>query len=137
MNIPQQLIGTRQDTAEPSNFYVPVTPLSGGIVGSLITVICFVLWIRRRLSSDSLQMAKDTSEKRLLTIITEERDRAVLAAETAWKTRAEDAKLIGQLTSEVKHLSETNISLIRDIAGMREEIAQLRGIVQESRRTTP
>ena len=125
---------TSNVVGEKVSFHIPDVPLGGSILSSVIAILGCILWFRRRVSSDDLAMAKDKSEKRLLTVITEERDRAVLAAEAAWKIRAEDAKLIGQLTSEVKHLSETNISLIRDIAGMREEIAQLRGIVQESRR---
>ncbi len=110
-------------------FNVPLVGYGGGVLGSLLTFVCSVMWFRRKISRDNLEIAKDQSEKKLLTIITEERDRAVLSAEAAWRTRTEDAKLIGQLTGEVKHLTEANTHLIRDVSSLREEIAKLRDII--------
>ena len=115
---------------QPADFpTMPSLTSGGGLITAIVSGLMGVLWLRRRLSRDSLEVAKDVGEKRLLSVITEERDRAVAAAEAAWATRTEDARLIGQLTSEVKHLTETNRNLISDVSGMREEIGQLREII--------
>lgn len=123
---------TVETTGSPADFAVSAIPLGSSIIGTVISVAMGLLYLRRRISRDNLMVAKDVSEKRLMVVITEERDRAVLAAETAWRTRTEDAKLIGQLTAEVKHLTDANTNLIRDVAGLRQEISQLREIINEN-----
>ncbi len=110
-------------------FNVPLVGYGGGVLGSLLTFIGSVMWFRRKISRDNLEIARDVSEKKLLTVITEERDRAVLAAEQAWRTRTDDARLIGELTGEVKHLTDANAHLIKDVGSLRDEIAQLRDII--------
>lgn len=124
-------LSTTSTTGEqqPELFNVPLASYGGGALGSILTLLGTILWFRRKISRDNLEIAKDHSEKRLLTVITEERDRAVLAAEAAWRTRTDDARLIGQLTGEVKHLTEANIHLIRDVGSLRDEISQLRDII--------
>ncbi len=114
---------------QPELFNVPLVSYGSGALGSILTLVGTALWFRRKISRDNLEIARDVSEKKLLTVITEERDRAVLAAEQAWRTRTDDARLIGQLTGEVKHLTEANIHLIRDVGSLRDEIAQLRDII--------
>lgn len=116
--------------SQPAEFPASLPSVTGGgMIATGVSLVAGLLWLRRRLSRDSLEVAKDASEKRLLSVITEERDRAVAVAEAAWATRTEDARLIGQLTSEVKHLTEANRNLISDVSGMREEIVQLKEII--------
>ncbi len=113
----------------PAEFVITAPAIGGSLLVTVLTIVGTIMHFRRKLSRDNLEIAKDSSEKKLLTTITEERDRAVASAEVAWKTRTEDAQLIGQLTSEVKHLTITNTSLINDVAGLRSEISQLREVI--------
>ena len=73
----------------------PVWTLAAGAAAGLI-------YLRRFLSRQSVDLKKDSAEAHLIKTLQEERDRAMAAAEKAWETRAEDAKLIGELSSEVK-----------------------------------
>lgn len=126
-------IAPHASTGAPADFPVaqniPYGGYLAGGMGLVVTVIGTILAIRRRISRDNTALKHDATERDILQSMTNERNRAQAAAEEAWRTRAEDAKLIGQLTGEVKHLTEANQNLILDVATMRQEIKELRETV--------
>ena len=123
-------IARSASTGAPAEFPVAQDfPYAGLITSGLavaMSVVSVVLIIRRKISRDNTALKHDATERDMLQSMTNERNRAQAAAEEAWRTRAEDAKLIGQLTGEVKHLTEANQNLIQDVATMRQEIKELR-----------
>ncbi len=110
--------------------------VGGSILGVVLFAIGTVLTLRKKLSKDNLEITKDRAETDLIktyqdTIRTLQEQNAKLDinARDAWRTRAEDAKRIGELTSKVEHLSEVN-------ASMEKTIEQLRGEVSAAHQTT-
>lgn len=83
--------------------------LGAGAAGAL-------LYLRKFLSRQGVDIKKDSAEANLIQTLQEERDKAMAAAEKAWETRAEDAKLIGELTSEVRAL--------------RAQVAEMRAVME-------
>ena len=122
-------IARSASTGAPAEFPVAQDfPYAGYITSGVavaMTVISAILLIRRRISKDNTEIKKDSTERDLLHRMMQERDRAQAAAEEAWRNRAEDAKLIGQLTGEVKHLTEANQNLIQDVDALRRDIKDL------------
>ena len=88
--------------------------LGAGAVGSL-------LYLRKFLSRQGVDIKKDSAESNLIQTLQAERDKAMAAAEKAWETRAEDAKLIGELTSEVRSSRELIEQLRKQVAEMKTE----------------
>lgn len=124
----------------PENFpvaQIPYGPYVGGAMGMVLSVVGAILYVRRRLSRDNTAIAHEQSERNMLNKMSAERDRAMSAAEEAWRTRAEDAKLIGQLTGEVKHLTEANQNLIQDVESLRKDIKELREVLSFMLPTVP
>lgn len=114
-----------------TTLHLPDIPMGTGLLGTLLTVIGAVLVTRRKISRNNLDVKRDSAEKDILTTLQEERDKAMRAAEKAWASRATDAQLIGKLSSEVKHLSETNLSMREEVTSLREEIHELRKIIMD------
>jgi len=80
----------------------------GSVVGAVLSVAGGLLWLRRRMSRDRLEVKKDSAETQLLEIIIKERNAAMDDAREAWSNRAADSKLIGALQAEVHGLRELN-----------------------------
>lgn len=96
-----------------------LTP-TGGIFAAIATAITTVLVLRRRISKDGLEVKKDGAEGNMLATAIAERDKAMATAAEAWKTRTEDAKTIGRLSSDVEHLTESNKRLAEEVSSLRD-----------------
>lgn len=105
-----------------------VTP-SVGVLSSVSAVLVALLWVRRKLSRDGLEVTKDASEGKLIVTLAAERDKAMESAREAWRSRADDAKLIGQLSSDVAHLTKTNEGLTTELTDLRGEVRELKDMV--------
>lgn len=69
------------------------------------------MYLRKVVSRQNVEVTKDSAESNLIKTLQAERDKAMDAAREAWKSKAEDAKLIGELTSEVRALRESVMEL--------------------------
>lgn len=78
-----------------------------------------LMYLRKYISRQNVEINKDSAESNLIKTLQEERDKALAAAHEAWKTKAEDAKLIGELTSEVRALRETVMQLKAEVDSFR------------------
>ena len=114
---------------------VPSTEMiqGGSIVGTIIALVHAFMWFRRKFSRDSMSIKDDNAHEKLVETLQEERDKAMKAAEEAWDTRAQDAKLIGGLTEKVNHLTAANDQLREEIHASRVEIQQMRVEIGELR----
>lgn len=118
---------------------MPITPSDipeGSSLGALAAgAVASVLYLRRFLSRQGVDIKKDSAEANLISTLQAERDKAMAAAEKAWTSRAEDAKLIGELTSEVRASRDLINQLKDQLAAMNDEIHELRNIVDRRSRT--
>jgi hypothetical protein len=110
---------------------LPFGMQSGGVLATVLSVIAVVLWLRRRVSRDGLEMTKDHSEKTLIEKLREERDKALSHAEEAWGRRTDDAAAIAKLTSEVGHLSANNFALTQHVVRLEEKVTQLSRLIAQ------
>lgn len=94
----------------------------GSLWASGAGVLAGLLWLRKFLSTQGVEMKKDAAESSLMKTLQEERDKAMAAAEKAWATRAEDAKMIGELTSEVKASRQLIDTLHTQLREVRDEL---------------
>lgn len=85
-----------------------------------------LMYLRRFLSREAVNLKKDDAEGNLIQTLQAERDRAMEAAERAWASRAEDARVIGELTSEVRASREL-------IEQLKSQVGELNRIVQSMR----
>jgi hypothetical protein len=113
--------------------YYKATMQGGGVMTALFTLIGGLMWLRRRLSHDRLEVKKDSAEINLLEIVIKERNNAMEDAKEAWAKRASDAELIGKLSAqveatntEVRLLHQLNEAQVRELAALRNDIAALR-----------
>lgn len=115
------------------SFTVPTGMVTGGgITGAVGTLIFIVLAFRKRISRDNLELTKDRAETNLIqtyqeTIknLQEQNNKLDANAREAWRTRAEDAKRIGELSSKVEHLTDINESLQKNVDKMQTRIEDL------------
>lgn len=89
-----------------------------------------LIYLRKFLSRQNVEVKKDSAEANLIKTLQEERDKAMAAAEKAWETRTADAKLIGELTSEVKALRMVNEEMRNQLKDMKQELDTVRLEVQ-------
>lgn len=80
----------------------------GGISSALFMLAYGLMWLRRRLSHDGVEIKKEKSEAQLMDIVIKERNSAMDDAREAWAKRASDAELIGKLTANVEGLKLLN-----------------------------
>lgn len=115
-----------------AGFEVPIPDATAGssIVTAVVSILGAILWLRRRLSRDNLEVSKDSAEKNLLVTAIAERDKAIASAEEAWESRTKDAELIGKLSSDVEHLSAINKNLLEEVERLRAEINDLRILIK-------
>lgn len=111
-----------------------------GVTALLFTLVYGVLWLRKRLSNDKLDVDKNRAEGNLLEVVIAERNAAIVDAREAWARRAHDAELIGKLSAQVEALNQLNhktnneVHLLRllnerqgaEIKALREEFAAVR-----------
>jgi len=114
---------------------LPNAPEGTGVTGIVAAIIGIVLWLRRRVSRDGLEMSKDSAETTLILTLQAERDKAMDAAERAWSTRTEDAKLIGKLSSEVESLTRINMEMREQMREMKMELHAMHQQINELHRT--
>ncbi len=107
-----------------------LSPSGGGVIGLALTVVGAILYLRRKISRDGLEVAKDSAENKMLKTAISERDKAMATANEAWRSRAEDAKLIGKLSSDVVHLSQSNETMAHELTALRQEIRDLRETIK-------
>ncbi|MCA0214665.1 MAG: hypothetical protein LCH79_15995 [Proteobacteria bacterium] len=88
------------------------------IIGAAASFIATLLWLRRKTSRDSTEIAKDRAEENLIGTLRAERDRAMAAAAEAWDRRTKDAE-------EIAGLSAKNAYLEREVARLSTEMTQL------------
>lgn len=109
-----------------------------GSESGLITLgaggLAALIWLRRFLSRQGVEVKKDTAEANLIKTLQEERDKAMHAAEKAWETRTNDAKLIGELSSEVRSLREMNERMGKQLEKVEGELHALRQELQDARK---
>lgn len=108
---------------------LPNVSPSVGVLSSVSAVLVALLWVRRKFSRDGLEVTKDASEGKLLITLATERDKAMESAREAWRSRADDAKQIGQLSSDVAHLTKTNEGLTSELTVLRSEVRELKDMV--------
>ncbi len=120
---------TTATTAVPNNDHsitsvLPDGVAAGGITGAAVTLVAFLLHLRRRMSSDNTQISRDSAEKDLIQMLSRERDLAMKEARTAWDSRMADNRSIAELT-------ERNRQLTQQVEDLVVEVAKLRGVVKE------
>lgn len=104
--------------AETQQITVPPGMVNGGgILGIAVTAVLTFLALRKRWSRDNLELTKDRAETNLIAAyqktiadLQAANERLDQNAREAWRTRAEDAKRIGELSAKVEHLTEVNQS---------------------------
>lgn len=97
-------------TVAPANPALPVTPESAyGIGGLAMAAGVALLWLRRRLSRDTLEAVKDRAEGGLVKTLMEvnaglvkENERLMQTANEAWKVRNADAVRIATLEGQLE-----------------------------------
>ena len=94
--------------------------LGAGALGSL-------LYLRRFLSRQNVDIRKDSAESNLIKTLQDERDKAMQAATEAWKSKAEDAKLIGELTGEIRSLRQAMTELKEELDSVNARLRELTG----------
>lgn len=132
---------TTASTQTAAAFDLPATAISGGgVIGIAVTLILGFMGLRRRWSKDNLELTKDRAETNLIasyqkTIadLEERNKRLDENAREAWKSRAEDAKRIGELTAKVENLTTTNQNLEKRITELSAMVAQM----MQQRATSP
>lgn len=125
--------------ADAQSFGIPPALTSGGgIIGAAITFVVAFLALRKRWSRDNLELTKDRAETNLIasyerTIENQQEQikRLDENAREAWRTRAEDAKQIGELSAKVAHLTSINEALNKQVATL---TAMVRHTLPESDR---
>lgn len=112
----------------------------GGLTATLFSLVAGFMWLRRKYSSDGLEVKKEKKEGQLLDIVIAERNAAMADAREAWARRAQDAETIGKLSAQVEALNQLNhktnneVHLLRmlnerqaqDLLTLRQEIQSIR-----------
>lgn len=105
----------------------------GSIWGIGASAVAALLWLRTKLSKQNVEVTEDSAKISLIEVLQKERDQARHGEaearkreDDAWKARAEDAKLIGELSMQVKNLAKINETLEQQVATMREELHKMR-----------
>lgn len=98
MGVPQPVLPLSSDTA-----------LGVGALGLIVGLA--VLWLRRRISRDGLEIAKDRAEGGMVDALlrvnenlTKENERLMVVAQEAWSVRNSDAKRIATLETELSYM---------------------------------
>jgi hypothetical protein len=97
---------------------IPEAPDGTSLSAAVAAIAAGALYLRRFLSRQGVDIKKDSAEANLIATLQAERDKAMAAAEKAWETRARDAQMIGELTSEVRALRQ-------QVAEMKLELEQM------------
>jgi hypothetical protein len=100
-------------------------------ISALVAFFGAVLWLRRRTSRDNTEIAKDRAETNLVSVLREERDRAMNEAREAWARRTGDAE-------KIAHLEAENGFLKRDVQALSNQVNELKqqlGLVFNAIRT--
>ena len=97
-----------------------------------MTIIGTILWLRRRVSRDNTEVAKDKGEKQLVERLITERDLAAADAREAWKQRNADAQSIARLEARLLAMEEKIQDLNRDLKLKDREIKGLRRVIKET-----
>lgn len=105
---------------------------SGGVMALVVSALLGFLAIRKRFSKDNLELTKDRAETNLIAAyqktigdLTERNKQLDENAREAWRTRAEDARRIGELSSKVEHLTEINANMTEQMTLQTETIRLL------------
>lgn len=113
-------VGTPIDTGTMSAWQ------GGGITGAIFAIAYGVIWLRGRLSSDSVERKRDSAETSIIGLLLKERNEAMAYAREALSKREADAKQIGELTAQVRGLEALNHKLNNEVQLLRLQMMALR-----------
>jgi hypothetical protein len=115
--------------------------LPEGSTGLLAAIGAFfggVLWIRKKFSR--VELVKDETEVNLIKTLIEERDKARLGEaesrgreDAAWRARNDDAKMIGELSAEVRNFRSIEAERLAQIKELTEQVHTLRKEIHNMR----
>ena len=98
--------------------------VSGWIAAAFAAMGSFAL-LRRRLSKDKTELAKDQAERTFIALMLAERDQAIAEKHEAWRVRQVDVESIARLTSQNLYQQEEIERLVREFATFKGLIARL------------
>jgi phage shock protein A len=105
-----------------------INTVSGAVAGAIGSF----LFLRRKFSKDSAEIAQDQLNTNWLKTLLAERDMAMASAKDAWSQRTEDAKRIAKLEtileareSEMKQLKDQLFAFRVELRRLNEKIKQL------------
>lgn len=121
---------------------LPEMPEGSGFVGIGVSAVAALLALRRKIWKDNVEVSRDKAEVHIIESLQKERDQALAELaqsrereREAWQIRADAAKLIGELTAQVRHQSDIIATLEQRVVGLQREMQDLR--TQLTPRSTP
>lgn len=109
----------------------------GGILGIAASAVVAFFVIRAKWSKSNLDVAQNKSAEDIIKTLQQQLDKAHTdrnhfqeVAANAWRTRADDAKLIGELTAKVEHLTNVNAELKLTVSTLIEKVDKMEAIVE-------
>lgn len=108
-------------------------PEGSTIAATATSIVAGLIWLRRFLSREKVDLTKDLAEGHLIKTLQSERDKAMETAQQAWAVRTEDAKQIGTLMAKVEHLSAINANLVSSIEELKQEFALVKQELRQYR----
>lgn len=114
-------------------FNVPNFGQGGTLFTIATSLVAAILYLRRKVSKDGLEIKADAVQKGYLETLINERDKAMASASEAWRSRAGDAEKIGNLTASVEYLTKLNEDLRKEVKESKEQIIGMRKEMDELR----
>lgn len=116
---------------------VPSGELAGSIFLAAATVVGGILWFRRKVSRDSTELIKDSSEGKLVKILMDERDTKAAEAKEAWALYNEMVKEHGLLKARNEYLDREVTRLTNELGAVNAKLDEVRQDLYKLRRSVP
>ena len=115
-------VGQKATVEMPPDRLPALVGPESGIVTAVVGVITAILWLRRKLSRDNTEVAKDAAEAKYVIGLTQELEKARAALVTVYTERNKLSEEVGELRASVKFLKEANQKLEERIAQLEHQV---------------
>jgi len=102
--------------------FTPPGGLAGGVVGSIFGIVLLIMWLRKKWTGDSADIAGNRAEVDIIAVLQAERNQLRADLKEANAERAEQWKQIAEMSAQLQIMQDKVTALTEEVTRLRSAL---------------